>query len=168
MSNTGWAAVIIVLIIVLAGGWWLYSTQAPAVPADNTAGTGTNVGGAGDGTRAGVGADADVGIGDASRATVHYSASGFSPANITVAPGTAVTFINDTSAAMWVGADEHPTHTEFDGTDRVTHCSGSYSGPTPFDQCQAGSTYTFVFTKAGTFGYHNHSGAAHEGTVTVR
>jgi plastocyanin len=172
MNNTGWAAVVIVLILLLGGGWWWYSTNMPAVPAptDTATNTDTNAqGGAGDTSGVGVGAGADVGIGDNStRVEVHYTANGFEPATVTVARGTAVTFINDTTNRMWVGADEHPTHSEYDGSTREAHCSGAYTGATPFDQCQAGSTYTFVFTKAGTFGYHNHSGAEHTGTVVVQ
>jgi plastocyanin len=169
MSNTGWAAVVIAIIVILGLGWWWYSAQ-PA-PVDNTAAGGTQLEGTPTQSNGMVGGDAsvDVGVGDASqRVTVRYTASGFSPANVTISPGTGVTFVNDTSGPMWVAADEHPVHTSFDGTDRTTHCSGSYAGATPFDQCQNGSTYTFVFGKAGTFGYHNHSAAQHEGAITVR
>jgi plastocyanin len=150
MSNTGWAVAVIVLILILGGGWWYYSTQMPAPAAtDSTVQTGdTNTqGGAGD-TTGGAGVGVDVGIGDAStRVEVRYTANGFEPSTITVARGTAVTFINDTAGRMWVGADEHPTHAEYDGSTRDAHCSGSYTGATPFDQCQAGSTYTFVFSR---------------------
>jgi plastocyanin len=172
MSNTGWAAVIIALIIVLAGGWWYYSTQMPAAtPATTDTTAGTQPTGTNQPSNNMVGGDAsvDVGVGDNStRVEVRYTANGFEPKSVTVVKGTAVTFINDTSGPMWVGADEHPTHTNYDGTSRATHCDGAYSGTTPFDQCQNGSTYTFVFTKAGTFGYHNHSAAQAEGTIIVQ
>ena len=174
MSNTGWAAAVLVLIIVLGGAGWYMSGRVPA-PAD-TANVNTGANAAGtmpEGSQTPdngmVGGDADVSGGtQTTGATVRYTASGFTPETVTISAGQKVTFINDTSGPMWVGADEHPTHTEFDGTDRATHCSGSYTGPTPFDQCQNGSTYTFVFTKAGTFEYHNHSAAQAGGTVIVR
>ena len=175
MNNTGWAVVIIALIIILGGGLWWFS-QATVAPAttDTTAGvngannTGNNNAGTGSNTDVGAGVDVNAGANAANTTTVRYSASGFSPSNITVPVGGAVNFINDTSGALWVAADEHPTHTEFDGTDRATHCSGSYAGATPFDQCQTGSSYTFVFTKAGTYEYHNHSAAQFGGTVVVQ
>lgn len=174
MSNTGWAVVIIALIIILGGGWWWFSQASLAPGATNTTAvvnTGNNnagTSGTGSDTGAGAGVDVNAGANAANTTTVRYTASGFSPATVTVPVGGAVNFINDTSGPMWVGADEHPTHTEFDGTDRATHCSGSYTGATPFDQCQSGSSYTFVFTKAGTYEYHNHSAAQFGGTVVVQ
>lgn len=169
MSNTGWAAIILVLVILLGAGWW-FMAQSPAAPADTTATAGNAAGGTQlEGTQQPdngmVGGDA---MAPTDGAEVHYTASGFTPKTVTIKAGEKVTFINDTSGPMWVGADEHPTHTEYDGTDRATHCSGSYTGPTPFDQCQPGSSYTFVFTKAGTFEYHNHSAAQFSGTVLVQ
>lgn len=168
MSTTGWAAVILAVIIVLGGAWWYMSGQAPAATDTGANAAGTMPEGSQMPDNGMVGGDADPGTVQTGGATVHYGTSGFSPATVTVKVGEKVTFINDTSGAMWVAADEHPTHTEFDGSDRATHCSGSYTGATPFDQCQAGPTYTFVFTKAGTFEYHNHSAAQFGGTVVVQ
>lgn len=149
-------------------------SSQPAAPADTAAGDaagGTQLEGTEmpDNGMVGGDASADIGLGEPTvAATVHYGTAGFSPASVTVKVGQAVRFVNDTSNPMWVGADEHPTHTEFDGTDRATHCSGTYTGPTPFDQCQNGSTYMFVFSKAGTYEYHNHSASQHGGTVVVQ
>ena len=101
--------------------------------------------------------------------TVTYGADGFSPANVTVAPGTTVTFVNGGSGRMWVASDEHPTHTDFDGTSTSQHCAnGVPSNASVFDQCNAGSSFTFTFTKAGTWEYHNHAQSSDRGTVTVR
>jgi len=44
------------------------------------------------------------------------------------------------------------------------HCG---TGTTSFDQCANGGSYSFTFTKAGTWRYHNHSNASHFGTVIV-
>lgn len=172
MSTTGWAVTILALIILLGGGWWYFSSQAP-VPADTTVNVGANAAGTiPEGTQTPdngmVGADASAGAGATTGVTVHYTASGFSPKNVTINTGQKVTFINDTSGPMWVASGQHPVHAQYDGTDRETHCSGAYTGPTPFDQCQPGSTYTFVFTKAGTFDFHNHSAAQFGGVVTVK
>jgi hypothetical protein len=87
---------------------------------------------------------------------------------VTIQKGQSVTWVDDTSGPMWVASASHPTHTAYDGTTEATHCSGSYTGPTPFDQCQGGSTYTFVFSKTGSFDFHNHLAAQFEGTVVVQ
>lgn len=145
-------------------------SQSPAAPADTTATVGGAAGTQPEGT-----ATQDNGMvgGDAvapatGGAEVHYTTAGFTPKSVTIKAGEKVTFVNDTSGPMWVAADEHPTHTEYDGSDRATHCSGTYSGATPFDQCQPGSSYSFVFTKAGSFEYHNHSAAQFSGMVVVQ
>jgi plastocyanin len=68
---------------------------------------------------------------------------------------------------MWVASDEHPTHTEYDGTSRTTHCAAGYTGPKPFDECVPGTSYSFTFDKAGTYEYHDHLSASHTGKITV-
>jgi plastocyanin len=161
MSTTGWAVTIIAIIIILAGGWWYFS-QAPALPA--TTGTTAVVNSGDTGTTAATdtsGTDASSASSTSAQATgptIHFTATGFTPKDVTIQAGQKVTFVNDTSNPMWVASDAHPTHTEFDGTDRATHCSGTYTGPTPFDQCQP----------AGTFAFHNHMAAQYQGTVTVQ
>lgn len=101
--------------------------------------------------------------------TITYGPNGFSPANVTVAPGTTVTWVNNGSGRMWIGSDDHPTHTEFDGTSTSQHCvNGAPANASVFDQCNAGQSYSFTFTKAGTWGYHNHAQSSAGGTVTVR
>jgi plastocyanin len=174
MNSTGWVVAIVVLLIIIGGGWWWYSMQNPAPATTNTTAVGnvTDQGTSGTDTNATATTNTEVGVNAGTNAanttTVHYTASGFSPKSVTINKGQSVSFVDDTQNPMWVAANNHPTHTSYDGTDRATHCSGSYSGPTPFDQCQPGSTYTFVFGKAGTFGYHNHAAAQFEGTVTVK
>lgn len=101
--------------------------------------------------------------------TITYGPNGFSPANVTIAPGTTVTWVNSGSGRMWIGSDEHPTHTEFDGTSTSQHCvNGAPANASVFDQCSAGSSFSFTFTKAGTWGYHNHAQSSAGGTITVR
>lgn len=102
--------------------------------------------------------------------TVTYTDSGFSPASVTVPAGTTVTFVNNTSHAMWVGSDEHPTHTHYDQTAKNAHCIADYAGAKPFDQCTAGTagtSWSFTFDKAGTWAYHDHVNAGARGTVVV-
>jgi len=99
--------------------------------------------------------------------TVHLTASGFSPATVTVKAGDSVTFVNDTSSQMWVASAQHPTHTVYDGNNLSTHCAASYTGDAPFDQCADGKTFTFTFDKVGTWKYHNHLVNGQFGTVVV-
>ncbi len=102
--------------------------------------------------------------------TVTYTSGGYTPATITVAPGQTVMFANDSTVDMWAAADEHPTHTEYDGTSRTEHCTAAYTGPASFDSCKRippGGTWSFTFTKAGTFDYHDHVDASKRGRVIV-
>lgn len=97
--------------------------------------------------------------------TVTYSDSGFSPSNITVKSGEKVIFVNNSSGKMWVASDIHPSHTAYNGTARQDHCPDLTQ--VAFDQCADGQTYTFTFTKAGKWNYHNHLSADKVGSVTV-
>lgn len=86
--------------------------------------------------------------------TVNYTATGFSPSTLTIKAGTAVTFLNQTSASMWVASNDHPAHLiypEFDAK----------KGYAP------GTSYTFTFTRTGTWGYHDHLNARNGGTIVV-
>lgn len=98
--------------------------------------------------------------------TVRYSASGFSPQTMTVPLGTTVTFINQSGSEMWVASNVHPSHEAYDGTSLNEHCAASTS-TTAFDECAAGSTYSFTFTKAGTWEYHNHRHPEYTGSIVV-
>lgn len=102
---------------------------------------------------------------ESAKNVVHYSASGYSPASLTIKAGESVTFVNDGESAMWTASDDHPTHTQYANTDRKEHC------PDPnglaFDQCGVSEEFVFTFTKVGSFKYHNHRKAEHGGTVVV-
>jgi plastocyanin len=97
-------------------------------------------------------------------AVVTYSTSGFSPATVTIQRGETVTWQSDGSA-MWIGSNDHPTHTQYSGTSREEHCAAGDRDA--FDQCAVGETYSFTFDKAGTWGYHNHRSTSHLGQVIV-
>lgn len=90
-----------------------------------------------------------------SEVKVQYSATGFSPKNITLKTGGTVLFVNDGDDAMWVGSDPHPMHDALPGFDALRS----------FGKAE---NYSFTFIRAGTWGYHNHVNPIHEGTVTVR
>ena len=83
---------------------------------------------------------------------VVYSDKGFAPNTIIIKKGTLVGFYNRTQyKKMWVATDPHPGHNEYPG----------------FDQLQDGNDYFYVFTKEGTWKYHNHLGADDRGKIIV-
>jgi plastocyanin len=71
--------------------------------------------------------------GSASGNSVSIKNFAFSPASLSVNTGTAVTWTNDDSTAHTVTADD-----------------GSFNG----GPLEPGKTYSFTFTKAGTYKYH--------------
>lgn len=85
---------------------------------------------------------------------VLITANGFEPKSVTIKVGETVTWTNQTSAEVRVASDPHPLHTGLPGLDDL-------SGATQ------GDTYSFTFTKAGTFGYHDHNNTSVKGTVVV-
>lgn len=163
-------AVAAILILGGGGAWWYLKQQAieeaakyaplPTVsdyassPADDVSST-TGITGPG------------VSVSLPKTVTVTYTAKGgFSPTTTLIMRGDTVTFQAEDETSMWVGVADHPSHTKYDDTDLKTHC---VEGATPsFDQCKTGSSFSFTFNKAGTFGYHNHVGAPQKGTIIVQ
>ena len=88
------------------------------------------------------------------RNLVAYAEEGFSPTVLRVKVGTTVRFRNDTTADLRVASDPHPTHDNLSAFDSVSLLS-------------QGESYSFTFTRLGTFGYHNHQQASHKGTIIV-
>ena len=88
------------------------------------------------------------------KTTVSYTDSGFTPKSVTVKQGTTVTFTNNSSTAMWVASDVHPTHQLLPGFDELK-------------SIQKGGTYEYTFVKVGTWTYHNHTSPGDKGTVAV-
>src|SRR3989344_3906744 len=41
---------------------------------------------------------------------VRYTSQGFVPADIEIAPGQTIIFVNDSQSGMWVASNPHPTH----------------------------------------------------------
>ncbi len=151
--------IIAIVIIIIGGGWYLLS-RAPADTSSNT--TGQTPGTAGTASTTTTTTTTTT-----SGVTIAYTDQGFSPKSVTVPLGTTVTFVNQTSGPMQVASALHPTHVVYDNTTRSAHCAVGYAGPLPFDQCTSGAGYSFIFTKAGTHGYHDHVDASHFGNVIV-
>lgn len=87
-------------------------------------------------------------------AEVRYEDGGFIPESVTIQVGQAVLWINGDSEAMWPASDVHPTHQEYLGFDAGRPIA-------------VGGSYTFAFTKPGTWSYHNHMNPKATGVVVV-
>lgn len=86
--------------------------------------------------------------------TVVYTNEGYFPKQLTVKKGESVKFVNMSDRMVWTASDEHPSHNIYP----------------EFDQKTVGgkdNEYIFKFEKVGVWNYHNHTFAAHFGTVTV-
>lgn len=156
--NTKFLWILIVVVIVLVGVYFAFgrtadapqetaTTTPPAILNDTTAAP------------------------QAKTVTVTYTDAGFSPKSVNIAVGDTVRFVNNSGTAMWVGVDEHPTHTSYDGTTTRDHCADGVNTNGSFDQCarsEAGASWSYTFTKAGSFDYHNHTRAADGGTIIVQ
>jgi hypothetical protein len=99
---------------------------------------------------------------------VNYTDSGFEPSTVEISKGETVAWIDSSSSPMWVGVNQHPTHTNYDGSSTSEHCeNGEAKTDSVFDQCSVGDTYSFTFNKEGDWSYHNHRGPTDGGSVIV-
>jgi len=156
-TKTAWIAVAIILLLAFA--WYAFSAKQAAAPTETATTTTESM------------MQEEAPVADSEFAVlVTLTDSGFSPASVTVRAGDTVRFVNQSSRGMWVATDEHPTHTEYDGTSTREHCADGRTTNDTFDQCQqalAGSFWEYTFEKRGTFGFHNHVGASSIGAVVV-
>ena len=100
---------------------------------------------------------------------VTYTDQGFSPTSVSIQKGETVTFVNQSSKAMWISSGVHPTHEVYSGTTLAQHCPDADN--LTFDECEgtpSGQSWIFTFTKSGSWGYHNHLLARDKGMVTVQ
>ncbi len=163
MNRTTYLVIIIVLLIVLAGAFAMTNRQPVATtsPIPTTAATtelapppiidqSATINSPSPQATATTSSSAT-----SQSSTVSYNGSAFTPAILTVTSDTTVTFKNNSTTAMWVASDPHPTHTGLPGFDAKHNIA-------------PGGTYTFTFTKVGTFGYHDHLNDAATGTIVVQ
>ncbi|MBI2133437.1 cupredoxin domain-containing protein [Candidatus Woesearchaeota archaeon] len=96
------------------------------------------------------------------RDEVKITASGFDPATITINSGESVTWTNSDTKPHWVASAAHPTHDEYP---ERGGCIGS-----KFDSCGSigpGESFTFGFSRKGSWKYHDHLNPGLTGTVVV-
>lgn len=146
MAKIGYLGLGVLVIIAIVGFMVTRRSPAPSAPTPSQAVT-TN--------EPATATEQAVQQPTAAAATVRYTASGFSPSLVKVKSGSTVTFKNESSEPMWVASDPHPIHTRLRGFDAKNGIGN-------------GQTYSFTFTKAGRFGFHNHLNPSHTGTVVVR
>lgn len=87
--------------------------------------------------------------------TVSITDEGFEPSTVTIPVGTKVTFVNNGQALHWPASDPHPIHTGLSGFDARKGLA-------------TGESYSFTFTKAGTFGMHDHLNFRLKGSIVVQ
>lgn len=139
MNKATWILGLLVIIVAL-GGAYFFSIRQDQPPAPDSGATG----------------NATVGATGVS-AIITYTDTGFSPSPQTIAPGTTVTWVNQSSHLMWIESS----------AGRGNGCA--HPGST-LDQCQGvakGGTYSHTFTALGTFAYLNHAKLSDEGVIMV-
>lgn len=161
------AIAIIIAGISLAGGKPSDKNKADTVAVETAANSQTAavVESAGTGTEAAAPAAGAAGAATPNTTEIDYTNDGFTPNSVTIKAGDTIKFINKSIETMWVGSNSHPSHTFYSGTKLREHCPDTAG--TAFDQCGTGNEYSFTFTKAGSWNYHNHRDAGMEGTVVV-
>jgi hypothetical protein len=83
-----------------------------------------------------------------------YTSEGYQPDLLEIPLGSRVAFKNTTTVPMWTASDPHPTHNDYPEFDAKKDYLSD-------------EVYIFTFTKAGTFGFHNHEKSIHRGTIRV-
>lgn len=87
-------------------------------------------------------------------ATVVFQNGQFTPKTVTIKAGQSVSFINMSDSQIQVASDPHPTHTNLKGFQS--------------NNLDKDDAYLFIFSKAGTWGYHDHLNPSNTGTVIVQ
>ena len=177
-------------LLIIAGGVWLilspHEAQSPEAPVltDNSASGDTESETPNeDATNVSFGSDASPLMEDGTlheetalfedvshsdpifHALVTYTDDGFLPTRVEIQRGETVRFVNNGNRGVWIGGDNHPSHTIYP-EQSDSDCLG-----TSFDTCrtlQAGEFWEFTFTHVGSWGYHNHVRARDTGTIIVR
>jgi plastocyanin len=152
----------LIVVIALIGGVY-YFLQTETVPTEETDDSMTEE------SDNAMNADNSMMEETADTTVISYTDEGFSPREITVAEGDTVVFVNNSSRAVWPASAQHPTHTVYLGSD-IQKCNTAEAGGL-FDACGSvaiGDSWSFTFTEAGTWKYHDHLRASLNGTIIVQ
>jgi plastocyanin len=99
--------------------------------------------------------------------TIVFTFADVQPQTLTIRVGDTVTFLSE-EGTHWVASDVHPTHTEYPGS-TIAKCNKGDEALI-FDACRViskGNSYSFTFTEAGTWGFHDHIHTSLTGTIVV-
>lgn len=150
-------SIILVVLVIILGGYFLLKSERAQTPSDETSTSGMPVPGANT-TETSVTQEGNTGeTPSASQKVIVYSDAGYSPSPLTIKVGDTVIFKNQSSQNMWTASGMHPTHLLYSGTSLSEHCPDLAN--TSFDACKEtspGASWSFTFTKAGTWPYHDH------------
>jgi plastocyanin len=105
---------------------------------------------------------------DDGSATISITDKGFEPKNLLIVVGTRVTWTNEDTKEHWPASNNHPTHTLYPGSG-LQKC-GTEDEKNIFDACHGltpGESWSFTFTKAGEWSYHDHLFPSRLGTIHV-
>ena len=86
--------------------------------------------------------------------TLHMTEKGYTPRNITIREGDTVSFENTGKNELWPASNIHPSHEIYPAFD-------------PKKVVKPGETWSFTFTKAGVWRYHDHIYPEITGSITV-
>jgi plastocyanin len=86
---------------------------------------------------------------------VKFTGTAFEPSTLTIKAGETVKFENKSGDDFWPASNVHPTHLLYPGFDAKKPILD-------------GGSYSFTFTKTGSWGYHNHLTPDIEGTIVVQ
>ena len=149
-SKVWWVLLVVVVIIILIAMFARGGDSTPVTPSGDTVSEGTT--------------DTTPTPSDTSASkpemtaegyyVIRYTASGFSPASLTVTKGDSVRFINDGNDAMSIAPADtvNQPYATFDQTKSIGK----------------GGTYNYTFTSAGSYTYYNLNNKTHVGVVTAK
>ncbi len=156
MNNKNYLIAGGVALVVLIGGYFLLSsskqsqsTQTPVIPTEKIVASPTVVL-----PTEVIPTESTTGAQMEKNISVDYTDSGFAPKSVTVKVKTAVIWTNNSGGLMWVASAPHPQHTDLPGFDQLKSVG-------------KGETYSYTFTKVGSWKYHNHVSPKDFGTVVV-
>lgn len=163
--------IIIVLVVIITGGYFLVKNKTAQAP-EETSTSGMPVPGANTPEMIVTEEEDTSGLPGANQnvitPVVIYGDAGYSPSILTIKAGDTVTFKNQSAQNMWTASAMHPAHILYSGTSLSDHCPDTAN--ISFDACKgtpSGDSWSFTFTKVGTWSYHDHLHPALFGKVVV-
>ena|SRR3989344_5006798 len=136
--------IVLVLAVVVLGGYFLLKGEEAQAPTDETSGMPIQ------------NTETPETI-VVEEIVITYTDSGYSPTPLTIKVGDTVVFKNESTQNMWTASAMHPSHAVYSDTSLSDHCPDEAN--TSFDACKGtspGESWSFTFTKAGEWKYHDH------------